>query len=228
MIQVLHSGDGGKTWASVLNTGIPMNGPLMTPWPFAEAFPSREVGLVAGPAPSGGVLVMETTDGGRNWNRAVIQTRLTNSAVASIPTPSRAYLLCLSSPGAGQMTKALYVSTDQGRDWSLVASPSRFPIRAFVTGMAFSDASPGWIAGTPTGSSTWWLLQTSDGGANWSASNLPGLPASGGAGYTYAPVWSTGGTGWLVAEQDASQVIHVYTSSKGGGLIPPLAAEVHG
>jgi len=135
--------------------------------------PSAQDVLVATSHYGGPPLVMaETADGGRRWQRADGPCRppqwWTVSAVSQSPAGTIA-VLCLGGAAAGSATHGLYVSGDRGRTWSLRAAdtsltgpnPSGIPLQDGFTALATPTDDLVYLGTENTFSAS------SDGGRHW-------------------------------------------------------------
>ena len=102
--------------------------------------------------------LMNTTDGGENWNRvdiggADVDARLVRAVF---------------SPGGRGWTfgehGAIFTSHDSGANWTRLRAPTRH----LLLGGTFIDDYRGWVVGAGAT-----ILQTSDGGETWHQSQLP-------------------------------------------------------
>ena len=101
---LLHSGDRGRTWSTFSRARV-------RELSFATATDGWAVsrsGLVA------------THDGGVRWHtlrQPCGSTFWTSPPKLALATPSHGWLLCVSTPGAGEQRKALYETRDGGTRW---------------------------------------------------------------------------------------------------------------
>ena len=101
--------------------------------------------------------LMNTTDGGENWNRVDIAVDIDARLVRAIFSPSgRGWAF-------GEFG-AVFTSRDSGANWTRLHSPTRH----LLLGGTFIDDYRGWLVGAGAT-----ILQTSDGGETWHLSQLP-------------------------------------------------------
>lgn len=120
--QIFRTVDGGATWTDVSIFQAPLSGQAA---PVAGAcFLDEKTAFVAVNAGTDNqpqVAVYRTSDGGATWDRASITTKLDwekndiGGLMVSFPDASNGYLMITGTPGAGQMAKSLYRTTDGGR-----------------------------------------------------------------------------------------------------------------
>jgi photosystem II stability/assembly factor-like uncharacterized protein len=147
-----RSDDRGVTWRRVSRY------PLLH-----VSFATRSRGLGYGVLRGHEVLAV-TSDGGRSWQRRPFPCQDDAGADAddavSLGAPSRAWVICVSEPGAGSQRKWLYESDDGGRTWHRRSASSG----GYLAGLTFRGSARGWLW-EHRGS----FLRTDDGGRTWSA-----------------------------------------------------------
>lgn len=118
---------------------------------------------------SGQNIVVEITkDAGKTWSQTAIPYQEyggANQAYIHFADEENGYLLYCSDPGAGQMTKILFHSTDGGKSFLAIADLSG-EITGYPTGIAFSSVSQGIISTGYHGTDSC-LFLTTDGGKTW-------------------------------------------------------------
>jgi len=122
------------------------------------------------------LLTFYSPDRGANWKSSAwkldpdLNQRMTDSnifvAMAETGRKNQIWLLLTSDPGAGLMTKKLYLSDNELHSFSLVSDVSD-KVDGYVSGVTFADAQHGWIAASYHGSVTVPLYRTTDGGKSW-------------------------------------------------------------
>lgn len=153
---LLHSGDRGRTWSTFARARVrePSFATATDGWALSRA------GLVA------------THDGGVTWH-ALRQpcgpTFGTSPPKLSLATPSTGWLVCVSTPGAGQQPKAVYETRDGGRNWRLRSTNwfgrrrlGSVPAVGYADGISFLPNGHGWLPESRSSS-----YETRDGGTRW-------------------------------------------------------------
>ena len=144
---LLHSGDRGRTWSTFSRT-------RMRELSFATATDGWALSR------SG---LMATHDAGVRW-QALRQlcgpTFWTSPPRLVLATPSHGWLLCVSTPGAGEQRKALYETRDGGRSWR--RRLGNVPVSGYAGGISFLPSGHGWLPES-RGS----FYETRDGGTRW-------------------------------------------------------------
>jgi photosystem II stability/assembly factor-like uncharacterized protein len=100
-------------------------------------------------------VILATTDGGRTWKQQLAASRYNLLCVACAGV-SRAWAM-----GDSTERNVVLATTDGGTTWKVQYSKSPRSGETW-TGMAFADASHGWLVG-PGGL----ILATTDGGTTW-------------------------------------------------------------
>lgn len=141
---------------------------------------------VAEPVCGGGrhVTVWRTADGGQTWLAVELDVPTPVSEVAiDFDSEQDGWMLTSSGPAAGLMAKSLYHTNDGGESWQLVVCGC--PGDAFVpttewmsggmytNGMAFKNASTGWVTGDYHGGNILKVYRTDSGGLRWREEKLP-------------------------------------------------------
>ncbi|OMF52720.1 hypothetical protein BK138_21855 [Paenibacillus rhizosphaerae] len=92
-------------------------------------------------------------------------------AMAETGGKNQIWLLLTSDPGAGLMTKKLYLSDNELQSFSLVSDMSD-KVDGYASGVTFADAQHGWIAASYHDSVTVPLYRTTDGGKSWALQRI--------------------------------------------------------
>jgi photosystem II stability/assembly factor-like uncharacterized protein len=188
---LLHTTDGGHTWASVTP---PAARPLITPlnsyeveYPRSASTAWFAVTLAGGPTSTAinRTRLFETTDGGRTWTASALIRAPGTVGTLTFAGRTDGWLMLQIGEAMNQDQITVYKSTDAGRRWSLAASTpatrpgtsaSGLPSYCDKTGISFATASTGFItAECPVGLADTLLIST-DGGRHWSPDPLP-VPA---------------------------------------------------
>ncbi|MBJ9990085.1 WD40/YVTN/BNR-like repeat-containing protein [Paenibacillus sp. S28] len=127
------------------------------------------------------LLTFYSPDRGANWKSSAwkldpdINQKMTEHhifvAIAKTGGKNQIWLLLTSDPGAGLMTKKLYLSDNELQSFSLVSDVSD-KVEGYVSGVTFADAQHGWTAASYHGSVTVPLYRTTDGGKSWVLQNI--------------------------------------------------------
>jgi photosystem II stability/assembly factor-like uncharacterized protein len=162
-IDVLFSGDGGRTWSRRSTQDLKR-----------VSFVSADEGWGVGDLfPIGYQRLARTSDGGRTWqSRAVPCPRDTSLAIdVSFVNPARGWLLCTGEGAGGNESRAIMETTDGGSTWSTVAvaalespSSSGFTSSGDPTGIFFLPDGHGWMWVEGGGGG---MEVTADGGRSW-------------------------------------------------------------
>lgn len=152
---LLRSEDGGVSWRRVpaAHPGVPQ-------------FVSASEGWLSGGGSGGGPppTVLVTADGGRTWRERTTPCRgPLGFGLAVAPfAPGGAWLVCFGQGGAGNQAKALYLTRDGGRTWTLRQPERRMPSFGYVSALQMLADGHGWLLLARGG-----LLATADGGGTW-------------------------------------------------------------
>lgn len=123
--------------------------------------------------------VMQTNDGGKQWTVSHKNVSMYAVTVSNIyfVNKSDGWILATSSVGSGQESKFLFSTNDGGKSWSEVANSNppngELPYEGTYTDILFSNNGAGWFATGDPASSSVNLLQTTNGGGNWSKVSVP-------------------------------------------------------
>ncbi len=187
---VLKTIDGGLTWSDIymiedsdMMTGI---------YPVIEAISDNTLYLVA--QYNNHTNFMKTTDGGNTWSSTTIYSEMNwvnddigDYAMDFIDTDN-GYILINCTPAAGQMYKALFKTTDAGRNWIMLCgdkgcddnltgiTPSG--INGYPDAISFINHETGWITSGSNGAFPYGLFinKTDDGGKTWCIIDYPEFP----------------------------------------------------
>ncbi|MET3547533.1 photosystem II stability/assembly factor-like uncharacterized protein [Paenibacillus favisporus] len=128
-----------------------------------------------------GLLTFYSPDRGANWKSSAwkldpdLNQKMTGSnifvAMAEAGGKNQIWLLLTSDPGAGLMTKKLYLSDNELQSFSLVSDVSD-RVDGYVSGVTFADAQHGWIAASYHGSVSVPLYRTKNGGKSWALQRI--------------------------------------------------------
>jgi photosystem II stability/assembly factor-like uncharacterized protein len=115
--------------------------------------------------------LVSTRDGGTSWQPLASPcTRFTSfSAAVELVTPTLGWIVCVGQPGAGQQRKAVFRTTDGGRNWH--PTTGQLSWSGYAWGAAFARDGFGLVwesRGT--------LYVTRDGGARWTPKTTFALP----------------------------------------------------
>lgn len=190
--QIYRTENGGTAWikASSFRPGLAATSIAILDTCFPDdrtAFAAVNTGTVQKPT----IVVFRTEDQGKTWSSTPITPRLDwerddiGGARISFADVSNGYLLITGTPGAGQMGKTLYRTTDGGKTFSFVGDitgksnvkGTSTGIEGYPDGMAFSTSKLGFIT-CPAGAWAYLLtFRTTDGGVTWLPASLP-VPAA--------------------------------------------------
>lgn len=204
---LFHTVDGGLKWSPIgPTTGLPTSSPFGFPifstiW---TAIDPLHVWFAQEDAAQGGaqVSVFNTVDGGAVWSKTqfTVPEEYIGGLHLSFSDPEHGVLLATSTPAAGLMNKAVYVTSDGGQTFHEVScsclSPTDLPAGSYPTAIASISPQVLYVVGASHGSSYSWVYRSTDGGRTFARLNLP----SAGPGYVsaWAPVFS-GASGVLPA-----------------------------
>jgi photosystem II stability/assembly factor-like uncharacterized protein len=179
-VQLGRTTDGGRTWALV--TPPTPKDALVDDELVLKAVDARSAWLVAAsPENAGGTtVVFHTVDSGRSWQQSAPVAA--NQPVAIDIIGRRGWLLESLGAAMGSNPVRVYLTTDGGLRWSLLARSQAFgqpaanrsdtlPLSCDKVGIAFSSARIGWIGALCNAGYS--LLVTRDGGAHWASQQLP-------------------------------------------------------
>lgn len=168
--QILHTGDGGRTWTPTAALPVDQANGLAPFYPYLRFFSASE-GLVE-PQEWPQTTVARSRDGGKTWSPQGLLTRKPGSWIkVAFATPDHGFA-AVQNPreGFGTDTVTLQKTDDGGRTWAnLPALEGDY----WVQGLAFPSADRAFLlvlrdplSPQPTAQ----LLQTADGGKTWQTS----------------------------------------------------------
>ena len=181
MSRVYRTDDGGATWT------LQWTNPEAAGFYDCFDFWSAQHGVLYGDAVEGGLRILTTDDGGRNWRRVPAEAL---PAALSGEGGFAASGLCVTArPGgrawvaAGNAPRArVFRTSDYGRSWTATEAPVVAGEASGLTSISMVDDRVGIAFGGNLAVSdrvTENVARTTDGGATWSA--MPGLSINGAA-----------------------------------------------
>jgi len=190
--QILRTANGGATWADVSISQTPL--PVQVPATIGTCFFDGQTAFVATNAGTDNqpqIVVYRTSDKGSTWDSTNIVTKLDwekgdiGGVKISFADASNGYLMITGTPGAGQMAKTLYRTTDGGKTFSFVrditgmtdAAGTMNGIAGYPTGMTFSTPQTGYVTCSYSAYTFVLMFKTTDGGTTWKLWSLP-VPAA--------------------------------------------------
>ena len=190
--QILRTTNGGATWADVSISQTPL--PVQVPSTIGTCFLDGQTAFVATNAGTDNqpqIVVYRTSDKGSTWDSTNIVTKLDwekgdiGGVKISFADASNGYLMITGTPGAGQMAKSLYRTTDGGKTFSFVrditgmtdAAGTMNGIAGYPTGMTFSTPQTGYVTCFYSAYTFVLMFKTTDGGTTWKLWSLP-VPAA--------------------------------------------------
>jgi len=241
--QILRSVDGGAMWADVSISQPPL--PVQVPPMIGTCFFDGQTAFVAtnaGTTNHPQIVVYHTRDKGSTWDSTNILTKLDwekgdiGGVKISFADASNGYLMITGTPGAGQMAKSLYRTTDGGKTFSFIrditgitdATGTMNGVAGYPTGMTFSTPETGFVTCSYSAYTFVLMFKTTDGGTTWKLWSLP-VPAayenlSPSNDYyadAYPPVFfgeqKKNGVVMLDFVQDGKHVMQSYRTTDGGG-----------
>lgn len=183
--------DGGKTWASVLPSGVSI-ADGKAPGADSVSFLDGKSGWLAG-KDSAGFAIFRTTDGGATWQKAAMGSPL-GGVQLSFLDARHGWLLEHNGVAMGSEAVTVRATADGGATWTLVAQTDTrgdgtgaIPFGGGKSGLTFSNTSTGWLAGYQPVAGSAYLIVTRDGGKTWHDQNLPAPQAYADAQFTSFP-----------------------------------------
>jgi BNR/Asp-box repeat. len=185
---VIKTMDGGLTWsefytikAADIRTGI---------YPYIYSIDTNTLFIMA--RYDGTNNFLSTTDGGKTWSSTVIDSELswvkddTGGYEMNFIDADNGYIMIEATPGAGQMLKTLYKTTDAGKNWFMITGDEGgqdniqgiipVGIGGFPSGMVFSTPQKGWTICSCYADYGIRMYRTDDGGETWNMVSLPEIP----------------------------------------------------
>jgi photosystem II stability/assembly factor-like uncharacterized protein len=180
VLGVLRTGDGGRTWRSV----VPASARSSFILGFSPIDGSRAWFIAQrGNSGSGPVDLWSTQDGGLKWSRTAAPAIVYRGALITFSDGTHGWLASPGEPMSQEQQQGIVIdrTVDGGKTWRLVAQ-SNFPPGRTTAGapslscgksdLSFLDASTGWLTGGCTSGITFDV--TTDGGVTWKAEPLAG------------------------------------------------------
>jgi photosystem II stability/assembly factor-like uncharacterized protein len=159
--------------------------------------------------------LLRTDDGGINWVTLAIPCQGFGLPTATLDG-EHVWMVCPSSPGAGQQGKDVYTSADSGTTWTLRARtdpPDHYlgtiTSSGYAQELALATATTGFLSMNRGD-----LYRTTDGGATWLAAGI-----SHGEGYFPALDFVDASHGWAVAQVSSPEMdgrVGLYRTTDGG------------
>jgi photosystem II stability/assembly factor-like uncharacterized protein len=241
--QILRTANGGATWADVSISQTPL--PVQVPATIGTCFFDGQTAFVATNAGTDNqpqIVVYHTSDKGSTWDSTNIVTKLDwekgdiGGVKISFADASNGYLMITGTPGAGQMAKSLYRTTDGGKTFSFVrditgmtdAAGTMNGIAGYPTGMTFSTPQTGYVTCSYSAYTFVLMFKTTNGGTTWKLWSLPVpaayenlSPANNYYADAYPPVFfgeqKKTGVVMLDFVEDGNHVMQSYRTTDGGG-----------
>ena len=241
--QILRSVDGGAMWADVSISQPPL--PVQVPPMIGTCFFDGQTAFVAtnaGTTNHPQIVVYHTRDKGSTWDSTNILTKLDwekgdiGGVKISFADASNGYLMITGTPGAGQMAKSLYRTTDGGKTFSFIrditgitdATGTMNGVAGYPTGMTFSTPETGFVTCSYSAYTFVLMFKTMDGGTTWKLWSLPVpaayenlSPANNYYADAYPPVFfgeqKKTGVVMLDYVQNGNHVMQSYETTDGGG-----------
>ncbi|RIE07436.1 WD40/YVTN/BNR-like repeat-containing protein [Candidatus Cryosericum odellii] len=241
--QILRTANGGATWADVSISQTPL--PVQVPATIGTCFFDGQTAFVATNAGTDNqpqIVVYRTSDKGSTWDSTNIVTKLDwekgdiGGVKISFADASNGYLMITGTPGAGQMAKSLYRTTDGGKTFSFVrditgmtdAAGTMNGIAGYPTGMTFSTPQTGYVTCSYSAYTFVLMFKTTNGGTTWKLWSLPVpaayenlSPANNYYADAYPPVFfgeqKKTGVVMLDFVEDGNHVMQSYRTTDGGG-----------
>ena len=190
---LLRTDDGGVSWTNVTPKGV---GSLSEGRWFI--FDTLTAWVVSNEEPSTSVTIYRTTDGGRKWDSAQINTAPNYGRVTSLAFLDSTHGWLLTSYGVAMGSESIetFQTNDGGASWESTASANGhleksngLPVTGDKNGLIFANQKNGWLTGFSHGNGIW-LYTTPDGGVTWAPQSIvapPGYHTEGGSVSTEPP-----------------------------------------
>lgn len=227
-VVLLRTQDGGEKWATVMPPGV-------------SAVPADSLVTVGADSAwvaeqqAEGSLIYHTSDGGANWEVGSIS--LAGAPQFAFIDAKQGWLLVHQGVAAGSEAVTLLKTEDGGATWTQVAAASpqeassdSLPFGGGKTGVAFRNATDGWLTGYAPITASIYLFVTHDGGRTWTEQKLA-VPDG------FSEVMLTSKPPVFVSEQDGymatefagvSQAFLLYATHDGGQTWSPVNAPIAG
>ncbi|MCX6097057.1 MAG: hypothetical protein NTZ77_01025 [Caldiserica bacterium] len=241
--QIFRTEDGGATWTDIFIFQAPLSGQTVPA--IGTCFLDKQTAFVATNAGTDNqpqIVVYRTVSSGSTWDRTNIVTKLdweqgdVGGLKISFADSSNGYLMITGTPGAGQMAKSLYRTTDGGKTFSFVRDITGMTdvagtmngVAGYPTGMTFSTPETGFVTCSYSAYTFVLMFKTMDSGLTWKLWSLPvpavyeGLsPANDYYADAYPPVFfgeqKKNGVVMLDFVQDGKHVMQSYHTADDGG-----------
>jgi len=228
-VAFLATTDGGTRWRDLMPPDPVASGQMQMG--SALYFLNARTGwfgfdLVSQHGPGSTVVVEHTTDGGRHWQLSGFASPYQGSLYLDFTNPSDGWVLSLSLPGAGQMAKAVFQTTDGGKTWRQVncdrdRTSSSLPDDSYPDGISFNRAR-GFVTALYHGDPYVWVYGTVDGGHTFQRVQVP-VPSAYRNDYAnpYPPVFSGQVGSMFVQLVGQKSVLLVYRTTDFGATWRP-------
>lgn len=242
-LYVLHTADGGARWGNI--TPKDPFGGMTTVYDSTIFFRNGEDGWLAVAVPHGtgaAVYVARTVNAGRSWAIARFDTPLAGSVAMDFVNARDGWILATSTPAAGLMDKAIYVTSDGGRTWqesSCTLGPGcrqgtgGLPADSYPTGLSVLGSDV-FVTALNHGDPYVWFYRSPDGGGNWTRIPLdPPEVLKGAYGDAYPPAF-TGRDGSMFvvyrtpAGSTVASVYHTTNAGRAWGFVKGSALRLSG
>ncbi len=234
-LSLLRTTDGGAGWTDVTPPD-PFSG-VPDEYGTALDFLNQDTGWLAmevGQGSTTTIAVARTTDAGSSWQVNTLKAPFPGGIYLDFTSSEDGWLLAMSTPGAGLMSKVLYSTSDGGRTWqedSCSLGPGcpqkggLLPSDSYPTGMSFLG-SGGFVSALNHGDSYLWFYGSQDAGHTWQRIPLT-VPKAYAQGYgdVYSPSFSgTNGRMFVQFSTSTGPLLVVYQSADGGRSWQPKAS----
>ncbi len=176
--KVYRTTDGGARWADVTPPGLPASQAMLRGF-----FLDQASAWVIAPDPQNQAAgsLFRTQDGGATWQSSATYF---GSSQLQFLDQQNGWALFVPGAAAGSAVAEIYRTVDGGATWTKVYAidpqagdlPGGLPFSGMKSGLAFLDASRGWVTGSEPVEKYAWLFMTEDGGKTWQHQELA-LPA---------------------------------------------------
>ncbi len=234
-LSLLRTTDGGAEWTDV-SPPDPFPG-VPDEYGTALDFLNQDTGWLAvevGQGSTATIAVARTTDVGSTWQVDTFATPNPGGLYLDFTSPEDGWLLAMSTPAAGLMSKVLYATSDGGRTWQQAScslgpgcpqTDGLLPADSYPTGISFFG-SDGFVSALNHGDSYLWFYGSHDAGRTWQRIPLT-VPKAEAQGYgdVYPPSFSgTSGRMFVQFRSSTGPDLVVYQSADGGLRWQPNAA----